>query len=104
MLPPSLMGLLLSAYLPECDILVPGIPVPGKSRSWEFPGICHFCCKKIVPKSLKTGLEKVWYQKKLCWFGSRSRPFTGIFGIFLAVQNSSIGDLVTDSLTHSLTQ
>ena len=31
-------------------------------------------------------------------------PFIHVFELFLAVQNSSIGDLVTHSLTHSVTE
>ena len=41
--------------------------------------------------------RKVVCQPRQRWFGVKKVPFQ-----FLAVQNSSIGDLVTDSLTQSL--
>ena len=48
---------------PECDIPVPGIPVPGNSSI--FLMVSEPVSKKFgTEKSLGTGLEKNWYRKK----------------------------------------
>ena len=47
----------------ECDIPVPGIPVPGNSSI--FLMVSEPVSKKFgTEKSLGTGLEKIWYRKK----------------------------------------
>ena len=48
-----------AACIAECDIPVPGIPVPGNSSFFDGIG---------------TGIEKIWYRKK-SW--NRSRNFFG---------------------------
>ena len=48
---------------PECDVPVPGIPVPGNSSF--FLMVSELESKKFgTEKSLGTGLEKIWYRKK----------------------------------------
>jgi len=53
----------IHTYKPECDIPVPGIPVPGNSSI--FLMVSEPVSKKFgTEKSLGTGLEKIWYRKK----------------------------------------
>merc|ERR1711944_308648 len=50
-------------FRPGCDIPVPGIPVPGNSSI--FLMVSEPVSKKFgTEKSLGTGLEKNWFQKK----------------------------------------
>ena len=44
-----------NAQISECDIPVPGIPVPGNSRFREFFNFFD---------GIGTGIEKIWYRKK----------------------------------------
>ena len=48
---------------PECDVPVPGIPVPGNSSF--FLMVSEPELKKFgTEKNLGTGIEKIWYRKK----------------------------------------
>ena len=49
---------------PECDVPVPGIPIPGNS-SFFFDGIGTGIEKNLVPKKVSEPVsKKFWYQKK----------------------------------------
>ena len=54
---------MLIDWVPECDIPVPAIPVPGNSSI--FLMVSEPKSKKFgTENSLGTGLEKIWYRKK----------------------------------------
>ena len=80
---------------PECDVLVPGIPVPGNlsfylmvSEKFGTEKVLEPVLKKFsTEKSLGTGPEKIWYRKSLgiglgkIWYRKKvSEPASEKFG------------------------
>ena len=62
-----------AVYWPECDVPVPGTPVPGNSSF--FLMVSEPESKKFgTEKSLGTGIEKIWYRKRV------SEPVSKNFG------------------------